>query len=360
MKPRIQKAFTLVELLVVITIIGMLVALLLPAVNNARKAAQSTQCQNNLSNYAKALQAYVVRKEYFPGYRQALAVQTSSGSARALTSWQVALLPDMEKSDVYQALQNGAMGVQPPPSGITYKDLPYLEFAVCPSDNTVVGKGSPATSYVANSGLLDKFVSSQVGVAIKALPELESASNGLFHDKVLGAVKVSLTDIKDGAATTLMLSENVEANWYNNSPVTLLNSTNGNVDAAADCTERGAGFIWWDNAGSTAPPNTVARINGTVANGAPGDYDPTRAGWPSSSFDTSLNPPPSNTNYAARPSSNHSGGANVAFAAANVRFLREDIDYAVYCLLMTPNGAKATYLGTTNWQKNAPLNEGSY
>jgi prepilin-type processing-associated H-X9-DG protein len=285
-------------------------------------------------------------------------------------SGQVALLPDMEKADVYQALQNGAIGVQPVPSGITtYNDLPYLGFAVCPSDSTVAGKGSPTTSYVANSGMLDKYVSSTgVMVAMKPTTDLESAANGLFHDKILGGVKVSLTDIKDGSSTTLMLSENVEANWYNDSPVVLLTANNSNVDTANNCSERGTGFIWWDNASyassppGTAAPNTVARINGSPTGGSVGDYDPSRAGWPPGPADMSINPPPSNTNYAARPSSSHAGGANVAFAGANVKFLREDIDYTVYCLLMTPNGAKATFVNTSNinWQKNYPLNDASY
>ncbi len=44
-------------------------------------------------------------------------------------------------------------------------------------------------------------------------------------------------------------------------------------------------------------------------------------------------------NYAARPSSNHPGGVIVAFVGGNTRFLREDIDYPVYCLLMTSDGA---------------------
>jgi hypothetical protein len=46
------------------------------------------------------------------------------------------------------------------------------------------------------------------------------------------------------------------------------------------------------------------------------------------------------------------------FVSGNIRFLREDIDYVVYCLLMTPNGAKATVnYNNPNWQKT-PVNEG--
>src|SRR5438093_1380156 len=62
--------FTLVELLVVITIIGMLVALLLPAVQGARESARTTQCLNNIGQLAKAMVTYDVSRQNFPGYIQ--------------------------------------------------------------------------------------------------------------------------------------------------------------------------------------------------------------------------------------------------------------------------------------------------
>jgi prepilin-type processing-associated H-X9-DG protein len=120
---------------------------------------------------------------------------------------------------------------------------------------------------------------------------------------------------------------------------------------------------------------TVAGING-----AKGDYDPGTLGWPSSPSDTSapVNPPTIatvNSNYAARPASSHPGGVNVVFAGGNTRFIRDDIDYPVYCLLMTPNGANATTNSHTalpsgfttvtfppaqSWQKFSPVNEDSF
>ncbi len=86
----LRSGFTLVELLVVITIIGMLAALLLPAVNSAREAARQAVCTNNQRNLANAVHQYVGQKGYYPGYRQILNVVNNSSGTTQPAGYQLA------------------------------------------------------------------------------------------------------------------------------------------------------------------------------------------------------------------------------------------------------------------------------
>jgi prepilin-type N-terminal cleavage/methylation domain-containing protein/prepilin-type processing-associated H-X9-DG protein len=102
-------AFTLVELLVVITIIGILVALLLPAVNSAREAARSTQCKNNLLQFGVATNHHEQQKGYFPsgGWGAAWVGDPNQGFGyKQPGNWAYSLLPFMEQENVWKLGQS--------------------------------------------------------------------------------------------------------------------------------------------------------------------------------------------------------------------------------------------------------------
>ncbi len=136
--PNPKSAFTLVELLVVITIIGILIALLLPAVQAAREAARQTQCKNHLKQLALAVLNYESQFRTFPiSIPQDQCGDTSMVATG--TSWMVGILPLVEQQGLYDSMNlNGAaadgQGILNPENRDAIKSNPPLYY--CPSDNT--------------------------------------------------------------------------------------------------------------------------------------------------------------------------------------------------------------------------------
>jgi prepilin-type N-terminal cleavage/methylation domain-containing protein len=124
-----RAAFTLVELLVVIAIIGILIALLLPAVQAAREAARRSQCLNNLKQLGVGVHNYHDSKRYFPPGKIACCWGT----------WQPAILPYLEQEAVAELYQNFGgddttgprYSTAPNTTNVCIKRFPTL---TCPSD----------------------------------------------------------------------------------------------------------------------------------------------------------------------------------------------------------------------------------
>jgi len=143
-----RRAFTLVELLVVIAIIGILVALLLPAVQAAREAARRTQCKNNLKQLSLACLLHQDTQKYLPsgGWGDAFMADANMGfGPRQPGSWYFNILPYIEEGAVHDA--NKGLTVQPVASGVQQATIllnttPIAAFH-CPSRR--VAKPYPCT-----------------------------------------------------------------------------------------------------------------------------------------------------------------------------------------------------------------------
>lgn len=131
---RRRHGFTLVELLVVIAIIGVLVALLLPAVQAAREAARRSQCSNNLRQMGLALHNYHDTQMAFPiNYRPK---GTTGAADYATWSWMQGILPYIEQANLYNTLSvSERMSL---PNNLQVANTPVKTY-LCPSDGLTRG-----------------------------------------------------------------------------------------------------------------------------------------------------------------------------------------------------------------------------
>ena len=336
MARRNRVGFTLVELLVVITIIGMLMSLLLPAVNSVREAVRCAQCMNNMREVSQALLTYSTAKQKFPGFTGNKMVINQAGGGQTRETfgipWTVAILPYLERRDITdQWERNNYMPVNP-----THSELaPYLAFYVCPSDPP--DSQTQQLSFVVNGGNPDSE-NTQIGTVGKG----DLSEHGLFFNALFPrAPKLGPADVLDGASNTLMVTENIQAeNWdeerlvernqttgaYTPTPLQLSTDTpNGPPNSRG--VEYALTFVW--HQANAAQPEW--RINGKKED----------------------IPQPSRVYDYARPSSYHPGGVVATFADKRVAFIREDIEYFVYQQLMTTHHLKARNVLRTDYVLNS-------
>lgn len=135
-----RRGFTLVELLVVIAIIGVLVALLLPAVQAAREAARRSQCSNNLKqqglgilNYESATREYPPGCEVYqdPNTRQPRPDSTAPQFVDMTRTWGIAILPHLEQQQLKQSFNTDLPISNPANRPLIRYELPVF---ICPSD----------------------------------------------------------------------------------------------------------------------------------------------------------------------------------------------------------------------------------
>lgn len=281
----IRSAFTLVELLVVITIIGILIALLLPAVQAAREAARRMQCANNLKQMGLGTHLYHEANGYLPpGGR---APDPPECNTRGYT-WGLLILPYLEAGNLYSSMDLSLQIYDYKPIKPAYLAnlravQTLLPFFQCPSapPNLIV----PGISAI--PGNKDLAESNYVAIATHLPLYWGMTCDGT--GVIFGGSRIAFRDIKDGTSNTLMLSESDIAE---DDPYTPL------YCPAWDCT---LGWSW--AVGGLV--STAAGINGSKI----GEQS---AVW-----------------------SHHPGGAHFVFADGHVEFLPETTNQEILIELTT-------------------------
>jgi len=181
---RFRKGFTLVELMVVVSIIGIVLSLLLVGVSSAREASRRMACSNNLRQQALALQNFVSRRNHFP-----YGGESRPGNHR---SWATSILPDLERSETAHTVDQTLEWDHPKNRLAVESIIPSLR---CPS-STMDYPGD--TDYAAITG---SAMSSEASVVADGL------NNGVMILDYARGRPVSVAEIIDGLSNTICIAE---------------------------------------------------------------------------------------------------------------------------------------------------------
>jgi prepilin-type N-terminal cleavage/methylation domain-containing protein len=282
----LRRAFTLVELLVVIAIIGVLVALLLPAVQAAREAARRSSCQNNLKQIALAVHNYHDTYLHLPPASTAPNLAGSSGFA--------AILPFLEQSNLYDLYDFSKGNSDPVNLAVVSQRVSTYICPSCVFARTVPIPGCDANNrapgtYAFCTGALDPWGANNGAIATASTPQTRFAS------------------ILDGTSGTLLAGEshwNFKDYLWSSMPPT---PCSGQV--------RG-GFTYWSSPYPLATAFTTR-----------GPFNPKAMAGDSSRL--------------ANFRSNHPGGVSMANVDGSIRFWPETVDHLILDAAATRDGGEA-------------------
>jgi prepilin-type N-terminal cleavage/methylation domain-containing protein/prepilin-type processing-associated H-X9-DG protein len=267
-----RRGFTLIELLVVIAIIGILIGLLLPAVQKVREAAARVQCINNLKQIGLACHGYHDSQQSLPpGYLATAGYPDTTPG----WGWAAFLLPYLEQDNLYRQINFG-QPVQYSPAAQA-----VLKVYLCPSDTPPLAPFSVTDA--AGAALLLAAPSSYAATVGQDASEVDDPTgDGVFYRNS----RTRLTDITDGTSQTVLAGDRAWA------------QTMGSwVGAPSGAVTRAGARNAWPNATGPAQALTLVHNNWvnitTDSDGGLDDF-----------------------------SSNHPGGVNLLFADGSVHFVR--------------------------------------
>jgi prepilin-type N-terminal cleavage/methylation domain-containing protein/prepilin-type processing-associated H-X9-DG protein len=341
MKTR-RSGFTLVELLVVIAIIGVLISLLLPAVQKIRDAANRIKCQNNLKQLGLSLHLYHDSQDCFPPGMTLTGTNVSDAHSSGFTS----LLPYLEQDNTYQlytftqpwfAVPNyTAVGIE-------------VKLFFCPSNrdeglidltplqaqwNTTLPPVAASCDYAFSRGANGAMESDWTRIPL--------AVRGVFNIRVDGAPGVHFSDITDGTSTTLAIGDAAGGTGYylvgdlNNpgQPVLDLNGQTVPIDQSwgasgvGDTSHPFYGSVFATTAQYGLAPNPRDEpMNGKLVTPTIYGGDP-------------LGDNASGRDYISGFRSMHTGGCNFLYCDGSVHFLSDTIQADLYRGLSTYAGGE--------------------
>jgi prepilin-type N-terminal cleavage/methylation domain-containing protein/prepilin-type processing-associated H-X9-DG protein len=342
---RARTGFTLVELLVVIAIIGILIGMLLPAVQSVRSAAQRTACSNNVRQLALAIHNYESGLQKFPVNQIGPGNEKASAAGEfesGLYSWLVPLLPHMEQTNVYDSLDLSSSNGDGDDFRVsdTHANAQAVNTVVpaflCPSDtpnqenSVLLGSANPAPgSYAANAG----WPSYATGISgERATPGLANGAIPLIHPSApveWHTSKISTKDFADGTSNTALLSERLIQ--LGNSGDEIRNGTDDRVLSMHILRQfESLSEIVTQMANTHLDVKESAYIGRSWSSGWP-LVAPTymHVQTPDSligHYDTAE----SEGNFVVTPSSHHDGGVNLAMVDGSVRFVPDSVSQDVW------------------------------
>jgi prepilin-type N-terminal cleavage/methylation domain-containing protein/prepilin-type processing-associated H-X9-DG protein len=308
MRARRSSGFTLVELLVVIAIIGILIALLLPAVQAAREAARRSQCSNNLKQLGLALHNYHSAVLAFP---PGVIWSTGAMYSRARQNFHVHLLPYHEQGSTYDALEWDNL-----PWGILWANAnqqvtnKVIADVLCPSD------GLGGTDNINVSQAYQQWNKHNYSGVFTGMQQGDLFSNDPAIRAFFTMNKATkIRDITDGTSNTMAIAESLTG------PVYRGDFWSDQACGALVFTELGPNSRLWDRCYGCcdwcvdAPDQNLPSVWGNTAADATSD----------------------NT-CASR--SRHPGGVQVLLADGSARFVSETIDLVTWRALATIRGTE--------------------